>query len=694
MTDQVKQPRQDFFSQAFETLELPLRPIVTAWRQQIVLVPIKDGLVHPVNLGLLIEEKALEVFEAVAAGEDRLAYERITKLLEWLERIDWHDPYDGRLWFIASRLAVELSDPQADRFHAVGAAQLELYGDESVLNQSLQAFMVAAVEPPVSWWLRWRRTVWLPLSVLGILAVIAISWNVFRADDPRQLEPQFALAETQNTQTPSQNGQYHAARAKVFGLTNPQQFKVAIVNAEQLLKSHPQDALIDLARSNARVLQLQDQYKSNIQVLKIGLSGPFHQVNNPNSSQGDAVARGVNLAVQEFNWGNCQTTQPSQGVLSQTALSQRVFVLVDIQVDDATESQAVRAANHFANDPEVLGVVGPTTSLMGVDAAKAYASAQLPHVVPAATVDDLGNRTRYPHTFRMAPSNAQIAKTMLALMENRFKGATNKPKIWVVYDTGSDSANNKNLQEDFFKATKLQGLEPEPAIPLNLNSSPGALAQQEQVKTLVKNADPNSPAAVFVVASSSGVVNLAKALQEARNPLNSKANPLHPYLQLFAGVAADNVKLLKDDQGINNEDVEGLTLLSFFHPDMSSQPVIHLNQSGQAPTSLSAEQKSNINSFVKKFKACHAGAIPDARAAQAFDATQVILSRIKQGAISRTALFTALTGGIQNSGLLEKESPYSVNSTVRFNQGLTNDSLLVELQVQDARFVPQRIWHP
>jgi ABC-type branched-subunit amino acid transport system substrate-binding protein len=583
-----------------------MREQVALWRKHVIRIPITDGQIDKANIPSIIEEGQLDVLTALSIGDLQLAFARLTGLLDWMDKQNWFDPTHGRLWLEAARLAAHLGDPDAEVFRERGNTELAKYTESTELDRGLQVLVVPPLPPPptqltASFIRRWGKGIAVAAAVAACILVGGGLW--FQHWNNTRLEPANALVSQE--------------RRAIFALVASGDYQSAITRANRWLQQFPQDALIDLARSNAQVLASGDKY------IKIGLSGISSGATGEDYSQaGEAIAQGVNLAVQNHNRNSCTTVKP----LASLELQQRPKIVVDIQIDGSTPANSVAVARRFAADPMVLGVVGPITSASSLEAGRVYAQSQLPHLLPTATLDDLGNPD-YPYTFRMAPSNTQLAHAMVRLISERLPGQG----VLVVYDTSKNRPNNQGLAEAFSASAKRANLRNVEIIGLNLSLPSDQLTQQPRLQTVAEGD------AVFVAAGYNEVANLANALPKRA--------------VLFAGDGAYSQKLLT----LAPETAKGLTVLSFFHVGMGTDPAF--------------KQNLQVNAFTKNFKGCYGKALPNARAAQAFDSAQTLFQTFTSINISRSDVYASLDA-FDGAG---------ITSPVAFRSGLIVNRPLVEL---------------
>lgn len=301
-------------------------------------------------------------------------------------------------------------------------------------------------------------------------------------------------------------------------------------------------------------------------------------------------------------------------------------VVVEVRNDQNDRARAIEAASALLGDKAVLGVIGPVNSSSSLAASDIY-NGGLVHLLPTATDDRLSNAG--PWTYRMAPPNAAQGKALARIAKTR--GFSRIP----VY-TNPDDAYSKSLSDAFIKEAQVQGIS---AVPFPYKSN--ELPTQDGFDTF--NDDPR-PDAAFIAGAYQDVSRIAKALRE--KGLN---------VPLIAGDAAYSQSLLQD----GGSAVEGLTMVSFFHATASVE---------------------NTQSFVKAFQARYGGGTPNARAAQAYDATRTLLEAIGRA----TTLDRASVKAALDTFVGDKAGP-GVTSKVAFNKGQIQGRPFVIIRVKSGK---------
>ena len=252
-------------------------------------------------------------------------------------------------------------------------------------------------------------------------------------------------------------------------------------------------------------------------------------------------------------------------------------VLVLVRNDAQDRAQAVEAASRFVAQPEVLAVIGPVGSSATLAAADVYNSAGLSQVAPTATDDRVAQAGDY--TFRMAPGNTPQGRALARLAQR--SGFTRVP----VYSNPKDEYSKSLAAAFVVEATSLGVSAP------SFTYQPGGLPAQDGFDTFTDSPKPN---AAFISGTYDDVTRLAQAFRKRGLKV-----------PLLSGDAAYSQKLLQ----VGGAAVEGLTLVSFFHATSSV---------------------GSTAAFTAQFEAVYAGGTPNARAAQAFDATRAVLEAIRR----------------------------------------------------------------
>ncbi len=301
-------------------------------------------------------------------------------------------------------------------------------------------------------------------------------------------------------------------------------------------------------------------------------------------------------------------------------------IVVEVRNDQNDRARAIEAASALLGDKAVLGVIGPVNSSSSLAASDIY-NGGLVHLLPTATDDRLSNAG--PWTYRMAPPNAAQGKALARIAKSR--GYSRIP----VY-TNPDDAYSKSLADAFIKEALAQGIS---AVPFSFKS--GELPAQDGFDTF--NDSPR-PDAAFIAGAYQDVSRIAKALREKGFDV-----------PLIAGDAAYSQSLLQE----GGKAVDGLTMVSFFH---------------------ATADVANTASFVKAFGARYGGGTPNARAAQAYDATRTLLEAIQRAkTLDRASVKAAL------DGFTGANAGPGVTSKVAFSNGQIQGRPFVIIEVKGGK---------
>jgi branched-chain amino acid transport system substrate-binding protein len=256
------------------------------------------------------------------------------------------------------------------------------------------------------------------------------------------------------------------------------------------------------------------------------------------------------------------------------------------------------------------------------------------HIAPTASDDRLADSG--PWTFRMVPKNSSQGRALARIAKQR-----GFIRIPVFFDP--KVAYSKGLSDAFQKEAATLGIS---AVPIEFTS--GSLPEQTGFDTFQ---DSPAPDAAFISGDYTDVARIAKALREQNITV-----------PLIAGDSAYSQSLLQTA----GQAVEGLTLVSYFH--------------------ASATGVGSTQSFVKAFANRYGGGTPNARAAQAYDATRTLLEAIRRAkTLDRAGVKAAL-----NTFTSAKPGP-GVTSKVQFKDGGIVGRPFVVIQVAQGKLVSSGI---
>jgi branched-chain amino acid transport system substrate-binding protein len=304
-------------------------------------------------------------------------------------------------------------------------------------------------------------------------------------------------------------------------------------------------------------------------------------------------------------------------------------IAVEVLNDQNDRALAIQAATAMLANAKVLGVIGPVNSSSALAAADIY-NGGLVHIAPTASDDRLADSG--PWTFRMVPKNSAQGRALARIAKQR-----GFIRIPVYYDP--KGAYSKGLADAFQKEAEKLGIS---VVPFEYTS--GSLPEQAAFDVYQ---DSPAPDAAFISGDYTDVARIAKSMREQNITV-----------PLIAGDSAYSQALLQDAGAA----VEGLTLVSYFH--------------------ASATSVGNTLGFVKAFGNRYGGGTPNARAAQAYDATRTLLEAIKRAKTQdRAGVKAAL-----NTFTAEKPGP-GVTSKVQFKDGGIVGRPFVVIQVVQGKLV-------
>lgn len=155
----------------------------------------------------------------------------------------------------------------------------------------------------------------------------------------------------------------------------------------------------------------------------IGAAWPF-------AKNDGGLWQGIELAVEEIN---------SSGGIN----GHQIRILK--KDDDASVTKGMAIAQEFAENPEVVAVIGHRNSYISLPAASIYEKAGLVMLTPASTAPEL-TKQGYHYVFRSIPSDAEIARQLAAYAAGR-----NLNRIAIYYVNDSYGRGLANSFEDSAK---------------------------------------------------------------------------------------------------------------------------------------------------------------------------------------------------------------------------------------------------
>ncbi len=190
--------------------------------------------------------------------------------------------------------------------------------------------------------------------------------------------------------------------------------------------------------------------------------------------------RGIELAVEEMN---------SQGGLD----GRRVNVV--FRDDQAEGGLAADIAREFADDPEIVGVIGHLSSTALVAAARVY-DGELAALSPSATSPDLSGESRW--LFRLKPSDSVTGRKLGEMARTQL----NKRRVAVIYD---NSSYGRGLVEPFLSGLGAVPVALEPIDPSGDSIAINIAAIARQAPDLIFAVGTVSGAPVLTALRNAGV---------------------------------------------------------------------------------------------------------------------------------------------------------------------------------------------
>lgn len=212
-----------------------------------------------------------------------------------------------------------------------------------------------------------------------------------------------------------------AKKEGVQALVN-KSYNKAIANLEASLKIKPNDPEALIFLNNARI--------GSAKSYTIAASVPMG--NDPNTAL--EILRGIAQAQNEIN-----TSGGIGGVRLKVAIAN----------DDTNPQIAEQIATNLVNNPEVLGVVGPSGSDVTLKAGKVYDSGKLVAITPTSTSVKITNFS--PYVFRTVPSDFMAARTLAKYMVQTLL----KKNAAVFFN--SQSNYSQSLKSEFVSSVSLEG---------------------------------------------------------------------------------------------------------------------------------------------------------------------------------------------------------------------------------------------
>jgi branched-chain amino acid transport system substrate-binding protein len=202
-------------------------------------------------------------------------------------------------------------------------------------------------------------------------------------------------------------------------------------------------------------------------------------------------------------------------------------VEVEVFDDQSTRQGAQQAALKIAADPNVAAVVGHFSSANTLAALPIYRTANLPLIMPVATLTTITRGGEFPNAFRLPPTNEEQAQTVVAFVAEYLKGK----EIFIIHD---DTDYSKNLAQSIDLSLKSRRLTPVGLQPVDRGTT------NFQVLNQIAGYNPHVDVIVYVGYSPEAIY-LAKQL--------GLRSDLHANLVLTDGVYGTRYRQAESSSG-------------------------------------------------------------------------------------------------------------------------------------------------
>jgi len=194
-----------------------------------------------------------------------------------------------------------------------------------------------------------------------------------------------------------------------------QQFSTAIKHFRSSLRQNPNDPETLIYLNNA--IAEQNATTGTGKKLEIAVTVPIGE----DSNVAQEILRGVAQAQSQLNCGIEEIQQAVAQIQSQLDCSGGIedkLLQVTIADDKDEPDIAEQVANDFAEDPDILGVIGHYSSDATQQAGRVYKNKELVAISPISTSVNLSDSSDY--FFRTTPNDATAAKDLANYMFNQF----------------------------------------------------------------------------------------------------------------------------------------------------------------------------------------------------------------------------------------------------------------------------------
>ncbi|MDJ0618710.1 MAG: ABC transporter substrate-binding protein [Calothrix sp. MO_192.B10] len=369
-----------------------------------------------------------------------------------------------------------------------------------------------------TFWKRWRR--WMGFLLLAILALILVLFvreiNLAPISIPPQKNNSTKVSAINSTPKPlaqaipnnicpnypkCPNGDSFSwgeeimfpknstpAKQKGTEAFKKEKYQEAITHFKKSLDSNPNDPETVIYLNNALA-----SLSSSKKTLKIAVNIPI----DANSNTAEEILRGVAHVQSEYNCGidkikqvnlnNQQNSFISSNCAASGIDGRRLQVLItNIPAD---EIKAENIYHKIADNPSILGVIGPFTSKQTLNAGKIYGKKELVLISPTSTaVRKIKYDVNSPdyalpfnkYVFRTSPTDSTAASDLVEYM-----GGKKYQKAAIIKDAATPYSNS--LSQEFIKFLREKGGE---VIKIRCDISQGNILIKSCVQQAVqKNAD-------------------------------------------------------------------------------------------------------------------------------------------------------------------------------------------------------------
>jgi branched-chain amino acid transport system substrate-binding protein len=348
----------------------------------------------------------------------------------------------------------------------------------------------------------WKKVALQTAIVVGAIASFGvISWRVI---DEFQSRARFSSGDKILVRTFTTS--YKKEGVQAFRQEN---YNLAISKFEKSLRQYPNDPETLIYLNNAKIAQKP--------ALTIGVPVPI--ATNPNVAQ--EILRGVAQAQQEIN---------HQGGMNGKLLK------VEIANDDNNPAIAVKVADRFVQEKDILAVVGHNSSDASLPASEKYQAGKLVMISPTSSstrLTDRSDRTDGNYIYRTVISFTTIADALA-----QYTKTTGKNRIGTCNDS---NAADQSFKNDFEKAIEQKKIQ-------LINIDCDFASKNFQPKTIIKNAKEQGVNAILL---NPQVNRMDRAIAVGRATLNALAKANQGQITLLGNPSLQTKDTLAAGDAVN-----------------------------------------------------------------------------------------------------------------------------------------------